>query len=152
MKVKHLLLGIALVALTASCGKKEAAVETTTDTAIETMAEEVVEAPVEEATAPVAAAPKATTPKATTPKDKPAPKVEEPKVDPCDKIVTDYESYASRLKSAQQRKGTGTEALKEYLELRKEATAREAAVRACADNATYKKRIGQAMIQVTRAI
>ena len=41
MKVKHLLLGIALVALVAACGKKEAAVETPTDTAIETPVEEI---------------------------------------------------------------------------------------------------------------
>ena len=51
MKVKHLLLGIALVALVAACGKKEAAVETPTDTAIETPVEEI-EVPAEE---PVAA-------------------------------------------------------------------------------------------------
>ena len=49
MKVKHLLLGIALVALVAACGKKEAPVETPTETAIETPAVEV-ETPVEEGT------------------------------------------------------------------------------------------------------
>lgn len=145
MKVKHLLLGIALVALTASCGK-EATVETSTETAIETMVE-VIETPVEEAEAPVA-----TTPKATTPKEKPAPKVEEPKVDPCEKVVTEYESFSLRISKANQNKGTGAAGLKEYAALKKEAAAREAAVKECSDNATYKKRIQQAIIEVRRVL
>ncbi|HHT03996.1 MAG TPA: hypothetical protein GX005_06735 [Bacteroidales bacterium] len=151
MKVKHLLLGIALVALTASCGKKEATVETSTETAIETMVE-VIETPVEEAEAPVATTPKATTPKATTPKEKPAPKVEEPKVDPCEKVVTEYESFSLRISKANQNKGTGAAGLKEYAALKKEAAAREAAVKECSDNATYKKRIQQAIIEVRRVL
>ncbi|MDD2192302.1 MAG: hypothetical protein PHO12_07155 [Bacteroidales bacterium] len=152
MKVKHLLLGIALVALTASCGKKEATVETTTETAIETMAEEPIEEPVEEAEAPVAATPKATTPKATKPAEKPAPKVEEPKVDPCEKVVTDYESFSLRISKANQNKGTGAAGLKEYAALKKEAAAREAAVKECSENPTYKKRIQQAIIEVRRVL
>jgi len=151
MKVKHLLLGIALIALTASCGKKEAPVETPTETLIETMAEEVVEAPVE-AAAPVAAAPKATAPKATAPKAKPEPKVEEPKVDPCEKIVTEYESFSVRITNAFKSKGAGATQLKEFIALKKEANAKNAGVKECAENPTYKKRVGQAMIQVKRVL
>ena len=150
MKVKHLLLGIALVALTASCGKKEAAVETPTETVVETVVEEVV-VPVEEA-APVAATPKANKPQATTPKEKPAPKVEEPKVDPCEKVVTEYESFSLRISKANQNKGTGAAGLKEYAALKKEAAAREAAVKECSENPTYKKRIQQAIIEVRRVL
>ena len=145
MKVKHLLLGIALVALVAACGKKEAPVETPTETAIETPAEEVVEAPVEAA----AAAPAAV---ATTPKAKPAPKAQEPKVDPCDKIVSDYESYSLRLSNAFKSKGTGAAAVKEYASLKKESQARDAAVKECSENPTYKKRISQAMIEIKKVL
>jgi hypothetical protein len=143
MKVKHLLLGIALVALVAACGKKEAPVETPTETAIETPAEEVVEAPVE------AAAPAAV---ATTPKAKPAPKAQEPKVDPCEKIVSDYESYSLRLSNAFKSKGTGAAAVKEYAALKKESQARDAAVKECSENPTYKKRISQAMIEIKKVL
>ena len=144
MKVKHLLLGIALVALVAACGKKEAPVETPTETAIETPAEEVVEAPVEAAAAPAAVA--------TTPKAKPAPKAQEPKVDPCEKIVSDYESYSLRLSNAFKSKGTGAAAVKEYAALKKESQARDAAVKECSENPTYSKRISQAMVAIKKVL
>ncbi len=141
MKVKHLLLSIALVALVAACGKKEAPVETPTETAIETPA---VEAEVPAAEEPVAAPAPAKT-------SKPAPKAEEPKVDPCEKIVSDYEGFATRIQNAQKRKGANPDALKEWMALKKEAAAKTEQVKTCVSNPTYKTRVQQSMITVTGA-
>lgn len=142
MKVKHLLLSIALVALVAACAKKETPVETPTETAIETPAVEIEEPAVEE---PVAAP----APAKTTKTSKPAPKAEEPKVDPCEKIVTDYEAFATRIQNAQKRKGANPDALKEWMALRKEAAAKTEQVKTCVSNPTYKTRVQQSMITVT---
>ncbi|MDD2530462.1 MAG: hypothetical protein PHN41_04465 [Bacteroidales bacterium] len=143
MKVKHLLLGIALVALVAACGKKEAAVETPTDTAIETPVEEI-EVPAEE---PVAAP----APAKTTTTSKPAAKPEQPKVDPCEKAVADYEAFATRLQSTKKLKSNGPKQLEEWLTLRKEVASKEAQVKECVTNPTYKSRVQQAAIMIVEA-
>lgn len=142
MKVKHLLLGIALVALVAACGKKEAPVETPTETAIETPAVEV-ETPVEE---PVAAPAPAKTTTTAKPVAKPAAKPEQPKVDPCEKLVAEYEAYATRLQGAKKVKANGPKQLEEWLTLRKEVASRDAKIKECVSNPTYKSRIQQAAI------
>lgn len=142
MKVKHLLLGIALVALVAACGKKEAPVETPTETAIETPAVEV-ETPVEE---PVAAPAPAKTTTTAKPAAKPAAKPEQPKVDPCEKLVAEYEGYATRLQGAKKVKANGPKQLEEWLTLRKEVASRDAKIKECVSNPTYKSRIQQAAI------
>lgn len=142
MKVKHLLLGIALVALVAACGKKEAPVETPTETAIETPAVEV-ETPVEE---PVAAPAPAKTTQTAKPAAKPAAKPEQPKVDPCEKLVAEYEAYATRLQGAKKVKANGPKQLEEWLTLRKEVASRDAKIKECVSNPTYKSRIQQAAI------
>lgn len=144
MKVKHLLLGIALVALVAACGKKESPVETPTETAIETPAEEI-EVPAEEPVAEPAPA------KATT-TAKPAAKAEQPKADPCEKAVADYESFSLRISNAYNNRGSGAAAIKEYAALKKEAPAKEAAVKDCMENPTYKTRIQQAIINVKKVL
>lgn len=146
MKVKHLLLGIALVALVAACGKKEAPVETPTETAIETPAVEV-ETPVEEPVAAPAPAKTTTTAKpAAKPAEKPAAKPEQPKVDPCEKLVAEYEAYATRLQGAKKVKANGPKQLEEWLTLRKEVASRDAKIKECVSNPTYKSRIQQAAI------
>lgn len=142
MKVKHLLLGIALVALVAACGKKEAPVETPTETAIETPAVEV-ETPVEEPVATPAPAKTTTTAK---PAAKPAAKPEQPKVDPCEKLVAEYEAYATRLQGAKKVKANGPKQLEEWLTLRKEVASRDAKIKECVSNPTYKSRVQQAAI------
>ncbi|MPL77439.1 hypothetical protein SDC9_23295 [bioreactor metagenome] len=142
MKVKHLLLGIALVALVAACGKKETPVETPTETAIETPAVEV-ETPVEE---PVAAPAPAKTTTTAKPAAKPAAKPEQPKVDPCEKLVAEYEGYATRLQGAKKVKANGPKQLEEWLTLRKEVASRDAKIKECVSNPTYKSRIQQAAI------
>jgi type IV secretory pathway VirB10-like protein len=142
MKVKHLLLGIALVALVAACGKKEAPVETPTETAIETPAVEV-ETPVEE---PVAAPAPAKTTQTAKPAAKPAAKPEQPKVDPCEKLVAEYEAYATRLQGAKKVKANGPKQLEEWLTLRKEVASRDAKIKECVSNPTYKSRVQQAAI------
>lgn len=146
MKVKHLLLGIALVALVAACGKKEAPVETPTETAIETPAVEV-ETPVEE---PVAAPAPAKTTTTAKPAAKPA-KPEQPKVDPCEKLVAEYEGYATRLQGAKKVKANGPKQLEEWLTLRKEVASRDAKIKECVSNPTYKSRIQQAAIVIVSA-
>ncbi len=150
MKVKHLLLGIALVALVAACGKKEAPVETPTETAIETPAVEV-ETPVEEPVAAPAPAKTTTTAKpvakpAEKPAEKPAAKPEQPKVDPCEKLVAEYEAYATRLQGAKKVKANGPKQLEEWLTLRKEVASRDAKIKECVSNPTYKSRVQQAAI------
>ncbi len=143
MKVKHLLLGIALVALVAACGKKEAPVETPTETAIETPAVET-EAPVAEPVATPAPAKTTTTAK---PAAKPA-KAEQPKVDPCEKLVAEYEGFATRIQSAKKLKANGPKQLEEWLALRKEVASRDAKVKECISNPTYKSRVQQAAIVI----
>lgn len=151
MKVKHLLLGIALVALVAACGKKEAPVETPTETAIETPAVEV-ETPVEEPVAAPAPAKTTQTAKpAAKPAAKPEAKPEQPKVDPCEKLVAEYEAYATRLQGAKKVKANGPKQLEEWLTLRKEVASRDAKIKECVSNPTYKSRVQQAAIIIVSA-
>ena len=156
MKLKHVLLGIALVALVAACGKKETPVETPTQTAVETPAA-VVETPTETVATPAkttAPEKKAPVKKEATKKEakKETAKKETPKADPCAATVADYESYSLRISSAFKNKGTGAAAVKEYAALKKEAAAKEAAVKECAQNPTYKTRVAQAIINVKKVL
>lgn len=152
MKLKHVLLGIALVALVAACGKKETPVETPTETAVETPVV-AVETPTETVAAPVQEK-KAPVKKEAAKKEakKETAKKETPKADPCAATVADYESYSLRISSAFKNKGTGAAAVKEYATLKKEAAAKEAAVRECAQNPTYKTRVAQAIINVKKVL
>lgn len=152
MKVKHLLLGIALVALVAACGKKEAPVETPTETAVETPVV-AVETPATEVAAPVEtkkAEPKKTEAKKET--TKPTVKKEEPKVDPCVQIVSDYEGFAMRITNAKKQKATSPEALKEYINLKKQAAEKEASVKNCVNSPELGKRAQQSIIAVKKAL
>ncbi|MDR1725278.1 MAG: hypothetical protein LBR28_02685 [Bacteroidales bacterium] len=94
MKVKHLLLGIAIVALMAACGKKEAT-ETPT-TAVET---ETVEEPVQSAPETT---PAVETTKPTAKAEKPAAKKEEPTqtVDPCEAKLAAFNAYYEKVAGA----------------------------------------------------
>ena len=152
MKLKHVLLGIALVALVAACGKKETPVETPTETAVETPVV-AVETPTETVAAPVQEK-KAPVKKEAAKKEakKETAKKETPKADPCAAKVADYESYSLRISSAFKNKGTGAAAIKEYASLKKEAAAKEAAVKECAQNPTYKTRVAQAIINVKKVL
>lgn len=157
MKVKHLLLGIALVALVAACGKKESPVETPTETAVETPVV-AVETPATEVAAPVEtkkteakkAEPKKTEAKKET--TKPTVKKEEPKVDPCVQIVADYEGFAMRITNAKKQKATSPEALKEYMNLKKQAAEKEANVKNCVNSPELGKRAQQSIIAVKKAL
>lgn len=155
MKLKHVLLGIALVALVAACGKKETPVETPTQTAVETPAA-VVETPTETVATPAPAKKEAVKKEAKKETKKEAKKEtakkETPKADPCAAKVADYESYSLRISSAFKNKGTGAAAVKEYAALKKDAAAKEAAVRECAQNPTYKTRVAQAIINVKKVL
>lgn len=152
MKLKHVLLGIALVALVAACGKKETPVETPTETAVETPVV-AVETPTETVAAPVQEK-KAPAKKEATKKEakKETAKKEAPKADPCAATVADYESFSLRISSAYKNKGTGAAAIKEYAALKKDAAAKEAAVKGCAQNPTYKARVAQAIVNVKKVL
>lgn len=130
MKLRRLFLSVAVVALMAACGGK--ATETATETAVEeTVATEVVEetteAPVEEV-------------KAT-----PAP--EQKKADPCEAKVKAFEKWVDEFKSAQKNKANGAKELKAFSEMLKQAADQEATVKECVENADYKTRVQNAIMQ-----
>lgn len=130
MKLRRLFLSVAVVALMAACGGK--ATETATETAVEeTVATEVVEetteAPVEEV-------------KAT-----PAP--EQKKADPCEAKVKAFEKWVDEFKAAQKNKANGAKELKAFSEMLKQAADQEATVKECVENADYKTRVQNAIMQ-----
>lgn len=130
MKLRRLFLSVAVVALMAACGGK--ATETATETAVEeTVATEVVEetteAPVEEV-------------KAT-----PAP--EQKKADPCETKVKAFEKWVDEFKAAQKNKANGAKELKAFSEMLKQAADQEATVKECVENADYKTRVQNAIMQ-----
>ena len=128
MKLRRLFLSVAVVALMAACGGK--ATETATETAVEeTVAteavEETTEAPVEEA----------------------APVVEQKKADPCEAKVKAFEKWVDEFKAAQKNKANGAKELKAFSEMLKQAADQEATVKECVENADYKTRVQNAIMQ-----
>lgn len=152
MKIKSLLLGVAIVALMASCGNK--ATETPTEsmveeTPVETMAEETpaeVQEETVEATAPAKES------KQNTKKQNTA-KTEEPKqeVDPCEAKVKNFEKWVDELKAAKKNKSTGAAALKNYADLKGKAASMEASIKDCTNNPDYKTRLQNAILAEKQA-
>ncbi|MBR1625923.1 MAG: hypothetical protein IJ681_02140 [Bacteroidales bacterium] len=141
MKIKHLLLGAAIVALMASCGGKTT--ETTTESVAETVAEQVEETITEEVPAaePVAQTAAPAAKKTTTVKET------KPAVDPCEAVVKNYEKWSDQLVAANKAKEQKTgAALKEYAMLVKQASAMHSSIENCKNNPDYKTRIANAMI------
>lgn len=129
MKLRRLFLSVAVVALMAACGGK--ATETATETvaeetvATEAVVEETTEAPVEEAT----------------------PVVEQKKADPCEAKVKAFEKWVDEFKAAQKNKANGAKELKAFSEMLKQAADQEATVKECVENADYKTRVQNAIMQ-----
>lgn len=129
MKLRRLFLSVAVVALMAACGGK--ATETATETAVEetvateAVVEETTEAPVEEA----------------------APVVEQKKADPCEAKVKAFEKWVDEFKAAQKNKANGAKELKAFSEMLKQAADQEATVKECVENADYKTRVQNAIMQ-----
>ena len=152
MKIKSLLLGIALVALMASCGKKttETTTETVEDTSVETVAEEPVEeTPAEEVVAtPAAPATSAAKTNKTTAKAATNTKAA---VDPCEAKVKAFEKWVDELKAAKKSKSEGAAALKAYVDLKAKAATMEASIKDCTSNADYKTRLQNAILAEKQA-
>ncbi|MDR0789988.1 MAG: hypothetical protein LBO06_04245 [Bacteroidales bacterium] len=145
MKVKHLLLGIAIVALMAACGKKDA---TDTPTTTPEGTEAVEEQPVQEPAATPAAQPKSTT------TAQPAAKAEEPAkpaVNPCEQKVKDFESYVAELKVASSDR-IGAAKLRHFAELRDKSAAQKSLVESCASDETYGARVKRAFTEMNAAL
>ena len=129
MKLRRLFLSVAVVALMAACGGK--ATETATETAVEetvateAVVEETTEAPAEEA----------------------APVVEQKKADPCEAKVKAFEKWVDEFKAAQKNKANGAKELKAFSEMLKQAADQEATVKECVENADYKTRVQNAIMQ-----
>lgn len=150
MKIKHLFLGLAMVALMAACTKNAETTSPTEATPTEepaaaevTPAEEQVEEPVKEE-APVKKETAKETKKETV---KPA----TPKVDPCDATVKAYEKYADQVAEAKKHKDT-PEGLTAFVKLKKQADAQMKAVKECGANPDYKTRVANAIRRVNNAI
>ncbi|MCH3924814.1 MAG: hypothetical protein LKE30_07855 [Bacteroidales bacterium] len=155
MKVKHLLLGIAIVALMAACGKKAQPTETPTETpvATETATATPAETPAEQA-APAekpAATPAKETKTTKAPKAKKEAKKETAKVDPCEAKVKAFEGFVDQINAAKKNKATGAKALKAYADLVKQAPAEEAKVKECVGKPEYKTRLNNAIMSEKRA-
>ncbi len=131
MKLRRLFLSVAVVALMAACGGK--ATETPTETAAEAtpsteavVEETPAEAPAEEVKAPVA---------------------EQKKADPCEAKVKAFEKWVDEFKAAQKNKANGAKELKAFSEMLKQAADQEATVKECVENADYKTRVQNAIMQ-----
>ena len=128
MKLRRLFLSVAVVALMAACGGKatETAIETAVEETVATeVVEETTEAPVEEA----------------------APVVEQKKADPCEAKVKAFEKWVDEFKAAQKNKANGAKELKAFSEMLKQAADQEATVKECVENADYKTRVQNAIMQ-----
>ncbi|MBR1769509.1 MAG: hypothetical protein IJ748_03535 [Bacteroidales bacterium] len=152
MKIRHLLLGLAVVALMASCTKKaETTASETTTPSEEIQAESPV---VENTEEPVAAEPvqQAAPAKATTPAAKTT--VQEtkaaPQVDPCEAKVKELEKYADELAAAKAKNGT-PEGATAYMKLAKQQQAKIGLVSDCAKS-EFKTRITNAKAKVLNTI
>jgi uncharacterized protein YkwD len=156
MKIRHLLLGLAIVALMASCGKKaeptetptETPVETATTTPTETPAETVAEQPAE---TPAPAQKTAKTTKATKKAKTTKETKETAKVDPCEAKVKAFEKYVDELTAAKKNMKSGADALKAYTTLKKAAAAKEATVQECLSNKEYTTRVKNAILAEKQA-
>ncbi|MDO5760577.1 MAG: hypothetical protein Q4Q06_06085 [Bacteroidota bacterium] len=159
MKIKHLLLGLALVAIMASCSKKADTASTTTEaTATEqveaTQTEVQPEATTQEQTA--APATKKETSKATTNTTTKAPAAKEetkqPAVDPCEAKIAAFEQFANDLAEAKKANGTAKGA-RAYADLAKQVSTQRANIKDC-NNATgvLKTRLTNAQAKITRTI
>mgnify|MGYP003325041968 CR=1 FL=1 len=146
MKIKNLVLGVALVALMAACGSKQETATETTATATESTTEVVAESETVEAPAaePVKEEPKAEKKEAK----KEVKKEEAKKDDGCEKKVAAFESYAARLADAKARKAQGPAAIKEYAALVKEAPTQKANVESCKTSDALKKRCATALLKI----
>jgi hypothetical protein len=134
MKIRHLLLGVAVVALMTACGGNKNA-ETTTESTPETVTEQVEatvteEQPVEE---PVAEAPakKSTSTKATA-KETKTTKTETKAEDPCKAKVAAFSAYVAKLEVAKRDKDAGAKQMKAYKELKAQSRDQENSVKDCA--------------------
>jgi hypothetical protein len=135
MKIRHLLLGVAVVALMTACGGNKNA-ETTTESTPETVTEQVEatvteEQPVEE---PVAEAPakKSTSTKATAKDTKTTTKTETKAEDPCKAKVAAFSAYVAKLEVAKRDKDAGAKQMKAYKELKAQSRDQENSVKDCA--------------------
>lgn len=154
MKIKHLLLGLAVVAIMASCSKKQDTVSTTTEA---TPTEQVEATPIEEqqTEAPVQETAKATAPttkeettKTSNDTKAPAAKEETKTVDPCEAAVKAYEKYADRLSEASKHKDT-PDGLTAFVKLKKQAKEENAKIQECKSNPEYKTRLANAVRKVS---
>ena len=93
--------------------------------ATEAVVEETTEAPAEEA----------------------APVVEQKKADPCEAKVKAFEKWVDEFKAAQKNKANGAKELKAFSEMLKQAADQEATVKECVENADYKTRVQNAIMQ-----
>ncbi len=151
MKIKHLFLGLAMVALMAACTKNAETTSPTTEAtpteepaaAEVTPAVEQVEEPVKEE-APVKKEAKKETAKKET--AKPA----TPQADPCEAAVKAYEKYADQVADAKKHKDT-PDGLTVFVKLKKQADAQRATIKDCASNPEYKTRVANAIRRVTNA-
>lgn len=153
MKIKHLLLGFALVAIMASCSKKQDTASTTTEATpteqAETMSEEEqAEAPIQETAQNTAQTTKKESAKTSNETKVPAAKEEAPAVDPCEAAVKAYEKYADKLSEASKHKDT-PEGLTAFVKLKKQAKEENAKIQECKSNPEYKTRLANAVRKVS---
>ncbi|MDR1846679.1 MAG: hypothetical protein LBR17_00990 [Bacteroidales bacterium] len=140
MKVKHLLLGIAVVALMAACGKKEETVSTTVTPMDEVVEPEPEQQPVEQITTKT----ESTKPAAKTEvKSEPA----KPTVNPCDAKVAAFEAYYRNLKASSEDLTTG-EKLVNYSNQLKDADNQLANVKECQQDPAYKDNIAAYWLKI----
>ncbi len=162
MKIKHLLLGIAVVVIMASCSKKQETVSATTETTsteqVETLPEEeeeeVAEEPVKKTTKNNAATTTAKKESAKTNNGTktPATKEETPAVDPCEAKIAAFEQFANDLAEAKTKNNTAKGA-RAYADLAKQVSTQRANIKDC-NNTTgvLKTRLTNAQAKITRTI
>lgn len=157
MKIKHLLLGLAVVAIMASCSKKQDTASTTTEVTPTEQAEampeeEQVEAPIQETAQNTAQTTKKESAKASNETKAPAAKEEAPAVDPCEAKIAAFEQFANDLAEAKKANGTAKGAVA-YGKLVKQVSEQRASVKDC-NNTTgvLKTRLSNAQAKVTRTI
>ena len=146
MKIRHFLLGAAVIALMASCGSK-ATTETATESPVETMEETVTET-MEETVAEEAPveAPAQKSNKTTAKKSNTNSTTQTAKADPCEAKVKAFEKYVDQLKEAKKNKKNGATALKAYVDLKAKAASMESTIQECTSNPDYKTRLTNAIL------
>ena len=73
--------------------------------------------------------------------------VEQKKADPCEAKVKAFEKWVDEFKAAQKNKANGAKELKAFSEMLKQAADQEATVKECVENADYKTRVQNAIMQ-----